>query len=348
MRSFIRTSVIVALLLGLLYAVGPSADFASPETGLAPVDSSWVQMPLGNIESALKAREQAGGVPRQTAACIVWADSVRRSRWVIVYLPGFGASHGEGDPIHREMARRYGVNLVLGRMEGHGFPDDTSSFENLDPASWLASAADCLALGRRLGDSVLVMATSTGATLGLTLAALRPERVHALVCYSPNIAVANPYASLLTGPWGLPLARMLHGGKYRDWSDQANDSIFQYWTTRYRLEGVVAMQSLVEHTMKPETFAGIRQPIFFGLWYGDEENCDATISVTAARKAFDQLATADAQKRLAEWSTVKAHALASRHFSQDLDTVRKDTRNFLEGVLGWQPVALPLVNRALD
>ncbi len=350
MRRVIRPLLIVALLLAVAWAAGPQASFGPSAEGLDAAGEAWSGLPLRALPAELARREAEAGVPAAHAARIVRApgrtDSLRRTPWAIVYLPGFSATHAEGDPIHRETAARYGCHLVLARTAGHGFPDREESFADLSPAAWLASAAEAVALGRRLGDSVLVMGSSTGVTLALALAAERPEWVDAIVGYSPNIAVADPKASLLTAPWGLPLARLFHHGPYRDWSALASDSVRAHWTTRYRLEGVVAMQALVEETMTPDTWAEVRQPCFFGVWYADADHQDPVISVAAARKAFDALGTAQSRKRFVEWSGVEAHALASKHYSRDLDAVRADTRVFCEEVLGWRPVAVPLVREA--
>ncbi len=347
MRKTIRVLLLLSVLLAVCYAVGPRPDFRPMGEGLEQPQAEWVAGPLKQLPFALEQRERSIGVPAHTAARIVPADgpadSLRRTPWAIVYLPGFSASHGEGAPLHRELARRYHANLVLGRMAGHGFVDDPESFARLQPTDWLASAAEAVALGRRLGDSVLVMATSTGVTLALALAAMRPESIDALIGYSPNIAVADAKASMLTAPWGLPIARAVSGGKYRDWSDEANDSTKRYWTTRYRLEGAQAMQAMLDESMHPETFAQVRQPCLFGVWYGGPDNQDPVISVVAARKAFAQLGTPEENKRWVEWPDVGSHALASGYGSQDLESVRRDTEAFVEEVLGWMPMATPLV-----
>jgi pimeloyl-ACP methyl ester carboxylesterase len=347
MHKTIRVFLVLAVLLAVCYAAGPRPDFRPMGEGLEAPMPEWLSGPLKQLPRALAERESALGVPAHTAARIVPAhgpvDSLRRTPWAIVYLPGFSASHGEGEPLHRELALRYGANLLLARTTGHGFVDDPESFVDLTPADWLASAAEAVALGRRLGDSVLVMATSTGVTLALALAAMRPESIDALVGYSPNIAVADAKAGLLTGPWGLPIARAVLGGKHRDWSDEANDSTKRYWTTRYRLEGAQAMQALLDQSMTPETFAAVRQPCFFGVWYAGPELQDPVISVSAARKAFAQMGTPEASKRWVEWPDVGSHALASGYGSQDLESVRRDTRAYLEEVLGWRPLATPML-----
>ena len=70
--------------------------------------------------------------------------------------------------------------------------------------------AEALAIGRRIGDRVLVIATSTGGTLA-ALAATDPElseRLAGVVLISPNFGVQNPKAGLLTLPVDERLQRL--------------------------------------------------------------------------------------------------------------------------------------------
>jgi pimeloyl-ACP methyl ester carboxylesterase len=58
-----------------------------------------------------------------------------------------------------------------------------------------------LAIGRQLGNKVIIMGTSTGGTNALQLAAAYPNDVEALILLSPNIAINDPNAWLLNNPW---------------------------------------------------------------------------------------------------------------------------------------------------
>ena len=55
---------------------------------------------------------------------------------------------------------------------------------------YLDSARVALALGKIIGEKVILMCTSTGCTAALTLAANHPE-VAALVMYAPNIRITS-------------------------------------------------------------------------------------------------------------------------------------------------------------
>ncbi|MDZ7648638.1 MAG: alpha/beta fold hydrolase [Cytophagales bacterium] len=68
-------------------------------------------------------------------------------------------------------------------------------------------AKQALAIGKQLGNKVILVSTSTGGTLALILAAEYPDDVHALINMSPNIAINDPAAFLLNdsaGDYKLP------------------------------------------------------------------------------------------------------------------------------------------------
>ena len=85
-----------------------------------------------------------------------------------------------------------------------------------------------------MGKKVIILSTSTGATLGLYLAAKDPD-IAAVVAWSANIDMADPMSAMLTLPWGLQLARLSMGSKYRSFA--ADSTIQKWWIHRYRIEG---------------------------------------------------------------------------------------------------------------
>jgi hypothetical protein len=86
------------------------------------------------------------------------------------------------------------------------------------------------------------------------LAAEFPEKVSALLLFSPNIRLADSKAWILTQPWGLQIARLFTGSKYRD-TGEKDPVALKHWYSRYRLEAVAALQHLLEKAMTHETFA---------------------------------------------------------------------------------------------
>ena len=112
---------------------------------------------------------------------------------------------------HRRFAKEFGCNLFLSRLADHGI-DTTEALLQFTPDRVWESAKEALAIGKKLGDKVIVLSTSTGGTLALMLAAEYPQDVFALINLSPNIAINDGAAFILNDPWGLQIARMVMGG----------------------------------------------------------------------------------------------------------------------------------------
>lgn len=328
----LKILLVFGLLLLFLYLLGPRPPRPSLGTHLPPVPSD-----LARLQQEIDSAE--GDVPNlkpDNQSRIIWANPARpgKTAYSLVYLPGFTATHAEGDPIHREFARRYGCNLYLPRLHGHGL-DDVDVFATLTADEMVASAAHALAVGKQLGEQVILMSMSTGSTLSLILAADHPD-IAALLTYSPNIRLKEPSARLLDNPWGLHLVRLVKGGRYYTYDE--TEEYKKYWYTRYRLEGLVALQSLLENSMHRGTFTRVRQPFFMGYYYKNETEQDQVVSVPAMLAMYDQLGTPEALKRKIPFPDVGKHALLSYITSEDLDSVRRETFRFAEEVLGLAPL----------
>ncbi|WP_246237421.1 alpha/beta hydrolase [Halovulum dunhuangense] len=154
----------------------------------------------------LSAQEDAAGRVRPAARKrILWADPDRRARTPLslVYVHGFSASAAETRPLPDQLAQALGANLHFTRLTGHGI--DGAAMGRASLPAWRADVAEALAVGRAIGERVLVMATSTGATLAtlaLTQARTRAD-VAGAVFLAPNFAIRARGAALL----GLPGAR---------------------------------------------------------------------------------------------------------------------------------------------
>lgn len=316
------------LAVGLL--AGPRPDFPGFDGELPPVE-----LALEELDAYV--REKNAGVPLLkpgNESRILWADSIRRTPVSVVYLHGWSASPVEGDPIHREFAQRYGCNLYLPRLAGHGL-DSEDSFADLTPGELVASAKEALSIGKLLGDKVILMSCSTGGTLSIFLAAENPEAVHAQLLFSPNIDIYDPLSELLTVPWGLQIAEQVNG-KYHSFTPPEEG--FKYWTTTYRTKGLVCLKSLIETTMTPDTWARVRQPLFMGYYYKSETEQDKVVSVDEMRRFFASVSTPEGEKRAVAFPDAGHHVVVSRINSKDLESVRRETFRFAEEVLGMQPV----------
>ena len=156
------------------------------------------------------------------------------------------------------------------------------------------------------------MSTSTGGTLSLKLAAEFPELIHGLILLSPNVAINNSAAFLLSKPWGLQIARSVYKGNYRITDTDFASEGCRYWNCKYRLEAVVYLQQLVESTMTKETFSKVKMPVFLGYYYKDELNQDKVVKVDAMLKMFDQLGTPENMKQKVAFPEAGDHPIGKQ------------------------------------
>ena len=315
----ISLSLLLILVLGI-YLMGPLPKAEK-------VDNYPIAIP-----DSLPSIDNPAGLKNNNQARIIWADTVgKQSEYSIVYLHGFSASPMEADPLHRTIAEAYGCNLYLARLKEHGI-NNPDAFEKLTPKDLVQSAKEAVAIGKKIGKKVILMSCSTGGSLALYLSANDPE-ISANILFSPNIALADPNSSVLTGPWGLQLARLFIGGKYREWKPE-NDSIGQYWTSKYRVEGIIALKQLLNMTMSEEIFAKVKQPVFMAYYYKNEKEQDQTVSVAAMLSMFDKLGTAPDKKIKKAFPNAGVHVICSKWQSKDLKNLESSVREFMEKTLG--------------
>jgi esterase/lipase len=188
---------------------------------------------------------------------IVWAHADRRrTTLAVIYLHGYTATRQEVAPLCDRLAAALGANLFYTRLAGHGRAP--AAMGEASAEDWLRDAAEALAVGRVLGERVIVVGTSTGGTLALWLAQ-RPEAVDiaAQVLVSPNLGPRDERSTLLAGPWGYQLQRLLIGEEYR-WQP-ANERQAKYWTWKYPARALVPMMALVK-SVRSSPLEGIRTP----------------------------------------------------------------------------------------
>lgn len=342
-----RFLLIVALLLAVLtvgYLAGPTPHFDPVKTEPVLLDWNPRQPDLPRLEQSLYQAEQQAHLRPDNEARIIWADSLHKvpTDYSIVYLPGFSASWAEGDPIHKQIARHFGCNLYLARTAGHGV-DSPDALNDITPSSYANSAERALAIGKLLGKKVIVMGTSAGGMLTLYLAAHHPE-IDGLILYSPCIAVATPALKLVTGHWGKQILNTVFPSEHFVNTHYKGDRV-KYWLPQYHTNGLLTLQTMLDQYMTPELFRQVKQPVFMGYYYQDEDHQDNTVSVAAMLTMFDALGTPAAQKQKVAFPKSGAHVIASHFTSGDLTGVYQSTESFLTNVLKLPaaPTPTPMV-----
>ena len=236
----LRILLALFLLVGAVWLLAPR----EPVNLKHGFDSSVLD---GGLEAYLQEREShfsdiIPGVQKR----IAWAGARgEKTPLSVVYLHGFSATSEEIRPVPDRVAQALGANLFFARLAGHG----RSGAAMAEPRAgdWIADTAEALAIGRRLGDEVLVIATSTGGTLA-AIAATDPHLsrdLKGVVLVSPNFGINSPAAVILNWPlaryWG-PLV----AGRERSFEPVSAEHE-RFWTTRYPTTALFPMAALVDH-----------------------------------------------------------------------------------------------------
>ncbi|GAB1446189.1 hypothetical protein MASR2M41_19460 [Flammeovirgaceae bacterium] len=319
----------ILLLLGV-YFLGPEPEKPKFDLVMPAIPTDPDQ-----LESFVTENEAKHKVKPDNEARIVWLDSSRqKTEYSVVYLHGFSASQKEGDPVHKDFAKKFGCNLYLPRLSDHGI-DTTEQLLYFTADRLWESAKEALAIGKAIGNKVILMSTSTGGTMALMLAAEYPDDVYALINMSPNIEINDPSAFMLNNPWGLQVARMVIGSDYQE-IDYKPERL-PYWNVKYRLESLTQLQELLEDKMNRKTFSRVTQPSLTLYYYKDEQHQDPTVKVSAILRMNEELGTPAALKEAIAIPDAGAHVIGSYLVSKDLKSVEKAINAFAEQKLGLKP-----------
>jgi esterase/lipase len=317
MRRIVVVATAVVLALAVVFLVGPRA----PRDTTVTFDASAIGP---DPEAWLAAREaEAPGVIEELRKEIVWADPARKARTPLafVYIHGFSASKGEVRPLPDLVAAAFDANLFYTRLKGHG--SEPAQMATTSAQSWMNDFAEAMAIGRMIGDEVVIIATSTGGGL-TTIGASRPElmeRVKAIVFLSPNFGPQAFGSSMLTWPWGRQISDLVTGGERG--FDPPNEMVARLWTERYPTAATLTMAVVTELAVATRVENILIPAIFFisdgdrtvkpektreiaGRWGGPSEVFVVTTAEdpgqhVIAGDALSPGGTGPAVKRIVEW-----------------------------------------------
>lgn len=239
--SLILFSLTIAaflLLMGPMFPMKPQPSSVEKEVAAAEDLDLYLRQKESSIE----------GLKPDLAKLIIWRNPMSRDKTPIslIYLHGFSASRGEISPVMETLAREVGANLFFTRLKGHGL-ETGDALGDVNPQSWIEDAREALAIGRRLGERVVFVGLSTGATLALHLAVENAgaSDIAGFVLISPNHDVSDGRAKFLSGPLGRVLARVALG-REREFPVE-NDRHTYLWTSRYRSEAIASLMDLTNY-----------------------------------------------------------------------------------------------------
>lgn len=326
--------LIILVALVLIALLGPRPKFEKIDPDIPDLN-----VPLDQLETHISLKEKfIKDLKQGNGSKIIWKDAAKqKTKYSLLYLHGFSASGEEGAPLHQDLAAKYGMNLYVPLLEGHGRKSERS-FEHLTPKTYMDSAKDALRVASLLGDKVIIMGCSTGATLGSYLAAHEPDLVGGLLFYSPNIDLYDTNSRIFTWPWGRQLLKQVIGGEFYTVDYSGNEGA-NYWNDKYHINGLIALKGLINQTMTQETFSKIKAPTLICSFYKDEQVHDKVVSHKAMQRFYDQITTPPAYKEYIKFPDVSGHVFTSHIFSDDHKKAMGVSTTFLEDKLGLRTTA---------
>ena len=328
MRFFYALCSIVFFVV-LVYFVGPRPHYDSFDGN--PVDEIPAMSELAEL---LQLENSDPRIDPWAKSEIVWIDSLQRTPYSMVYLHGFSATHHEGYPLHEHLAEKYGMNMFLTRFPDHGIVD-SNVFRNIEPKDWIDYGKQAIAIGKAIGEQVILVSTSTGSTVSIYLSAFDPT-IAGQILLSPNIDLHDKNSNLLDEPWGYQIGKMVLGGEYRN--IPGPDRVKKYWTMQYHINGLIALRELLDQTMIPEVFQNISHPIFLGYYYKDEENKDEIVSIPAMKGFMEEISTPEEQRQFLAFPKAGNHVIGSVYWNPNWENVAAAIDEFIENVMEIKPV----------
>lgn len=261
----------------LLVGIGLAVWLFAPREPV-DVEISFQDSALGDdLDAYLKAVEAPfDDITQGVEKRIIWAgEAGAKTSLSIVYIHGFSATSEEIRPVPDMLATQLGANLFYTRITGHG-RGGLAMVETV-AGDWIEDTAEALAIGRRIGEEVIVISTSTGGT-ATAIAATNPalmKQVKGIVMVSPNFRVRSPAATLLEWPLARSWAALVAGAERS--FDPENEGHAKYWTTLYPTTALVPMMALVKHARETD-YAKVTTPVL--MVFSDE---DAVVSAETTR-----------------------------------------------------------------
>lgn len=250
-------------LLGLLGLGFALVAFVPGETPglLPPAFVPEEETPEATVRTVIDSEALIDGVRDGALKEVVWARQDRaRTKLALVYVHGFSASKAELRPVPERVAARLGANLFLTRLTGHGRGGAAMGLARAE--DWMRDMAEAVAVGKALGQRVVLIGTSMGGAL-TALAASQLEDDPAMAGYvlvSPAFGLRAVGTSLLTLPFARVWVPWLLGPE-RSFTP-LNAAQAEGWTTAYPSRALVPLGGVVreaqltpyDHVTRPALF----------------------------------------------------------------------------------------------
>ena len=198
---------------------------------------------------------------------VIWAEKRgKKTKFSIIFLHGFSASKFELSPFPNAIALGLNANIYNARLSGHGCGGE--ALGEVKVKDWVFDLSEALEIGRKIGEKIIIIGSSTGGTLAAVAAS--EKNVYGIIFVSPNFKIRYRFFQIST----LGFARFwipLIFGKYRESKPISKEHAI-YWTTRYPIVAIITMATLVKKVVS-QNF--------------NKKNCPALFIVSEEDKVVD-------------------------------------------------------------
>jgi esterase/lipase len=224
-----------------------------------------------DIDDFLEKQEsELGDILPDAEKKILWAGKKgERTSFALVNLHGFSACRQEIHPLPEKLSEKFHMNLYMNRMTAHG-RKSPEEYKSVTADKWLDDVHEAVEIGRNIGDQIILLCTSTGATLAAYYAYKYPERIAGMIFLSPNFGIQAKLAKIFLLPWGKKLTRVFMG-KYH-YYDKEDTREVQYWSNPFRSEVMAEVMASIQ-AAKKVPLEKITIPIL-GLYTENDETLD--------------------------------------------------------------------------
>ncbi|MFI8381491.1 alpha/beta hydrolase [Pseudomonas sp. NPDC079086] len=306
MKKALPFCALTLVLLALAFSLGP---VPTVDTQLTPI-----QLPADLDHYLAETEARYPDITPGAEKTIVWAHpDQRQTDLAIIYLHGYSATRQETAPLSDQLAKQLGANLFYTRLTGHG--RSGAAMAEASVHDWLQDTQEALQIGQRLGKQVLVIGTSTGATLATWLALQSDNpQVLAYIMVSPNFAPKDPAATVLTWPWATHFVPLLLGPEHQ-WQPR-NAEQARFWTHRYPVQALLPMMALVKY-VREQPLEQISTPIL--TIYSPD---DQVVSPGEIKTAFTRFGSAHKQLIALKDTQDPSHHVLAGDILSPRDTAR--------------------------
>ena len=293
--------VCFACLLILVFVFGPREPVR--------LSAGYNKIMIGDdIDAYLAMREgQFDDIIDGVGKQVIWADEANvKTPLSIIYLHGFTATSKEIRPVPDRVATALGANLYFTRFTGHG--RQPTALANATVGHWMDDVGEAIEIGKQIGETVIIMATSTGGTLAAAAALDKAamENIGGIIFVSPNFAINSRAANLLTWPFARQWVPLVIGKEQQ--GNPRNDLHARYWMMTYPTTALMPMAAIVAavdresyddvevpalfyYSRQDQVVAPEKTAAFAGSWGGESNSIIA--SLTADDDRFSHIIAGD-------------------------------------------------------